>query len=180
MNENLQWDGIWCPHMIHHFLSVNKDTEVDHLNFGNLTKRHWERIVVDVNKYASRFGKVYTQPQLKNKLDALKKTFKEEKKKKRDMSGEEASTWQYYDRMWELEGKSLKIVGIPNSRDNGGTSSANTFESTDDSLQHSSTVIDLNDPPSQVILPSRLNKKRQTSNNNAAQPQNSTLPDPSS
>ncbi|KAL2653581.1 hypothetical protein R1flu_021709 [Riccia fluitans] len=61
---------------------------------------------------------------IKNKLDHLKKKFKQEKAKQ-NTTGEGAHEWEFYNIMFDLFGTSSKIIGIPNGADNGQASAQN-------------------------------------------------------
>ncbi|KAL3690126.1 hypothetical protein R1sor_016435 [Riccia sorocarpa] len=98
---------IWPSGRLWDLLEKYKEIKIDRMANGNLKKRHWLEIEEEVNKPRWR-SMPQSYNQIKNKLDNLKKKFKQEKAKQ-NTTGEGAHEWEFYDIMYDLFGNSSKI-----------------------------------------------------------------------
>jgi hypothetical protein len=83
----------WIDEEVEALLDVWGNTYI-HVKRENLGKRHWETVVKEVN---IRLSHQREQPQMKNKIDSLKKRYKREKLSKGE-SDRNLITWKWYDR----------------------------------------------------------------------------------
>ena len=83
----------WIDEEVEALLDVWGDTYI-HVKRENLGKRHWETVVREVNL---RLSHQREQPQMKNKIDSLKKRYKREKLSKGE-NDRHLITWKWYDR----------------------------------------------------------------------------------
>jgi hypothetical protein len=99
----------WIDEEVEALLDVWGDTYI-HVKRENLGKRHWETVVREVN---ARLAHQREQPQMKNKIDSLKKRYKREKLSKGD-NDRNLITWKWYDRcdmLWGTPKREMVIVG---------------------------------------------------------------------
>jgi hypothetical protein len=89
-------------------LDVWGDTYI-HVKRENLGKRHWETVVREVN---GRLAHQREQPQMKNKIDSLKKRYKREKLSKGE-NDRNLISWKWYERCDMLWGTPKReMVGM--------------------------------------------------------------------
>lgn len=101
----------WIDEEVEALLDVWGDTYI-HVKRENLGKRHWETVVREVN---ARLAHQREQPQMKNKIDSLKKRYKREKLSKGD-NDRNLITWKWYDRcdmLWGTPKREMVIIGGP-------------------------------------------------------------------
>lgn len=116
----------WIDEEVDALLDVWGNTYI-HVKRENLGKRHWETVVREVN---TRLAHQREQPQMKNKIDSLKKRYKREKLSKGD-NDRNLITWKWYDRcdmLWGTPKREMVIVGPV-----GGL---HRMEATQEMLQH--------------------------------------------
>ena len=93
-SQNLSTEReIWIDEEVEALLDVWGDTYIS-VKRENLGKRHWETVVREVNQKLSHQRE---QPQMKNKIDSLKKRYKREKLGKGE-NDRSLITWKWYDR----------------------------------------------------------------------------------
>lgn len=100
----------WIDEEVEALLDVWGDTYI-HVKRENLGKRHWETVVREVN---ARLTHQREQPQMKNKIDSLKKRYKREKLSKGE-SDRNLITWKWYDRcdmLWGTSTREMSSVGM--------------------------------------------------------------------
>lgn len=99
----------WIDEEVEALLDVWGDTYI-HVNRENLGKRHWETVVREVN---ARLSHQREQPQMKNKIDSLKKRYKREKLSKGE-NDRNLITWKWYDRcdlLWGTPKREMASIG---------------------------------------------------------------------
>lgn len=99
----------WIDEEVEALLDVWGDTYI-HVKRENLGKRHWETVVREVN---ARLAHQREQPQMKNKIDSLKKRYKREKLSKGD-NDRNLITWKWYDRcdmLWGTPKREMVTIG---------------------------------------------------------------------
>ena len=77
-------------------------------NHGNLGKKHWDKVENDVKLEVITY---FTGIQCKYKWNILKKTFKKEKHIENNIGGT-PSTWNFYNDMEHIIGKTPKVIGL--------------------------------------------------------------------
>lgn len=101
----------WIDEEVEALLDVWGNTYI-HVNRENLGKRHWETVVREVN---ARLAHQREQPQMKNKIDSLKKRYKREKSSKGE-NDRNLITWKWYDRcdlLWGTPKREMASIGAP-------------------------------------------------------------------
>lgn len=109
---------VWTVTMITQLISI-WGAEYVRLGRGNMKEKHWDDIARQLNENQSvqdEAGKPITVKQCTTKVNALKKTFREEMKSKNGTGGVN-STWQYFELLAPFLAKTPKMTGIPNGRD---------------------------------------------------------------
>jgi len=100
-------EELWPKNVVQTLILKFEDVYVN-LNHGNLCKKHWDKLANDVN-HECRTS--FTGIQCKYKWNRLKRTFKKEKQMENNTGGK-PSTWNFYNDMERIIGKTPKVIGL--------------------------------------------------------------------
>ena len=115
MAVSTQGQIVWTDDMTSAFLDVYGEKYI-HIQRENLSKRHWNEIVLEFNKNS---GLSLNKDNCRSKLDNLKKRYKKERKTFVSRSGCTPSPWTLYDRCDMLWGCTPKSADLPGAMDGG-------------------------------------------------------------
>lgn len=140
----------WIPNHVRIFLEFYEDVYFNHCNKGNVSQDQW-RVLTSRFNDATKSDPPLESQSLRNKLDALIKKYRVEKKKQ-SATGSEPSDWEFYEQIHRIRGPSPKEAGIPGACDGGTYISASSEM---EFVDLTDETIDLSDEiPQESINPS--------------------------